>query len=69
MGRIGRMGRNPSSPTARGAPPPLARAAALEDSLSSRGPQALPLYCVSTSALFMRNAGVWTIASTKADIL
>src|SRR6476661_9517046 len=26
--------------TARGAPPPLARAAALEDSLSSRGPQA-----------------------------
>jgi S-adenosylmethionine:tRNA ribosyltransferase-isomerase len=27
--------------TARGAPPPLARAAALEDSLSSRGPQAL----------------------------
>src|SRR5207245_6396840 len=26
---------------ARGAPPPLARAAALEDSLSSRGPQAL----------------------------
>ena len=27
---------------ARGAPPPLARAAALEDSLSSRGPQALP---------------------------
>ena len=28
--------------TARGAPPPLARAAALEDSLSSRGPQALP---------------------------
>src|SRR5258707_857970 len=28
---------------ARGAPPPLARAAALEDSLSSRGPQALGL--------------------------
>ena len=28
--------------TARGAPPPLARAAALEDSLSSRGPQAPP---------------------------
>ena len=28
-------------PYARGAPPPLARAAALEDSLSSRGPQAL----------------------------
>ena len=28
-------------PWARGAPPPLARAAALEDSLSSRGPQAL----------------------------
>src|SRR4051812_2184427 len=27
--------------TARGAPPPLARAPALEDSLSSRGPQAL----------------------------
>jgi arylsulfatase A-like enzyme len=31
-----------SSSTARGAPPPLARAAALADSLSSRGPQALP---------------------------
>ena len=37
--------------TARGAPPPLARAAALEDSLSSRGPQALAhLSLVSSGA-------------------
>ncbi len=39
---MGQWGLPTSFFNARGAPPPLARAAALADSLSSRGPQALP---------------------------
>src|SRR2546426_8013624 len=41
--RLAILARAAGASYARGAPPPLARAAALEDSLSSRGPQALPI--------------------------
>jgi hypothetical protein len=53
--------------SARGAPPPLARAAALEDSLSSRGPQALGALAIAIALVWLTPVSVATQGPAAAN--